>query len=163
MAGLLLLLPIIGITVGVVSSSKDKRQPAGNGQVQGAEVVSAKPDFGTIKPTTIDNQATDIKYDGTKKVASFNDVIENVPITVSQQPLPSSFQEDPTAKVAELAKQINANDKISTSDVTAYSGISAKGPQTVVFTKNDLLIFIYADKKINTLTWSKYIESMRLK
>ena len=157
---ILVALPIIAISVGALTSRGDTT--ATNGQVEGAQTsVSAQPDFATLKPTTVENQATEPKYDGTKKVASYNDVLDNVPITISQQPLPTGFQSDPTGKVADLAKQINANDKISTSDTTAYSGLSAKGPQTIVFTKNDLLVFIYADKKINTLSWSKYIESMR--
>lgn len=154
-------LPLVLIGFGVMNHIT---KPKSNPSVQGATAqASTKPDFSTLKPTTTDNQATTIKYDTTKKVASYNDVLNDVPITVSQQPLPSGFVSDPTGKVADLAKQINANDKISTSDTTAYAGLSIKGPQTVVFTKNDLLIFIYADKKIDVLTWTKYIESMQTK
>ena len=161
-SAVLVCLPLIAISLGLVLNRNAR--PTTKGEVNGAQTTTTtKPDFSTIKPTTVDNQATDIKYDGTKKVASYNDVLDDVPITVSQQPLPSGFQSDPTGKVADLAKQINANDKISTSDTTAYAGLSIKGPQTVVFTKNDLLIFIYADKKIDVLTWTKYIESMRTK
>lgn len=128
--------------------------------VLGQTTVAAKPDFSILKPTTTENQATEPKYDTKKKVVSYNDILADVPITVSQQPLPSAFIADPTGQVEKLAKQINANDKISTSDTTAYAGISIKGPQTVVFTKNDLLIFIIANKKIDTLDWIKYIEKM---
>ncbi len=156
----LLAIPLLVLSIGLFahnSATKDSKKT----DVLGQKTVAAKPDFSTIKPTTTENQATALKYDASKKVATFNDVLASVPITVSQQPLPSDFKSDPTGKVENLAKQFNANDKISVSDATAFSGISIKGPQTVIFTKNDLLVFIFADKKIDTLTWSKYIESMR--
>lgn len=155
----LLVIPIAVLTGGVLIHSlkgSDKKT-----DVLGTQTTAdAKPDFSVLKPMATGTEATSIRYDGTKKVASYNDVLDTVPITISQQPLPDNFKSDPTAKVEEFAKQINATDKISTGDVTAFSGVSAKGPQTVVFTKNDLLIFIYADKKIDTLKWSKYIEGM---
>lgn len=158
--GALLVLPLCFMLVAsfthVAKNSESTKKP----EVQG-KTVAAKPDFNTLKPTTSDNQATETKYDATKKVASYNDVLKDVPITVSQQPLPAKFVKDPTGEIANLAKEINANDKISTSDATAYAGISIKGPQTVVFTKNDLLVFILADKKIDQLAWADYIEKMQ--
>lgn len=155
----LVALPIIAISIGFVIQTQNKQ--GGETAVLGQTAVAAKPDFATIKPTTTDNQATPLKYEADKKLASYNDVLNNTPITVSQQLLPSEFKANPTTSVENLAKQMNANDKISASDATAFAGVSIKGPQTVVFTKNDLLIFIIADKKIDVLTWSKYIESMR--
>jgi hypothetical protein len=155
----LLVLPLLILGVGLFAHQATKKDGKKT-VVLGQKTVVAKPDFTTIKPTTIENQATELKFDASKKVASFNDVLSNVPITVSQQPLPSDFKSDPTGKVESLAKQFNANDKMSVSDATAFSGISIKGPQTVIFTKDDLLVFIIADKKIDTLIWEKYIESM---
>lgn len=157
--GVLMLLPLLAIGTGTLLQAT--KQTDKKTEVLGQKTVAAKPDFSTIKPTTTDNQATELRYDTEKKLASYNDVLDNVAITVSQQPLPASFKDSPTTSVENLAKQMNANDKISTSDTTAFAGISIKGPQTVVFTKNDLLIFIIADKKIDTLKWSKYIESMQ--
>ena len=155
----LVLLPIFAISAGFIIQATKKTD--GKTDVLGQKTVAAKPDFSTLKPTTTENQATALKYDTERKLASYNDVLNNIPITVSQQPLPAGFKASPTTSVENLAKQMNANDKISASDTTAFAGVSIKGPQTVVFTKNDLLIFIIADKKIDVLTWSKYIESMR--
>lgn len=156
----LLLLPFCLITVASFINNNDAKPTTKKPEVQG-RTVAAKPDFNTLKPTTTDNKATEARYDTTKKVASYNDVLKDVPITVSQQPLPEKFIKDPTGEVASLAKEINANDKISTSDATAYAGVSIKGPQTVVFTKNDLLVFIIADKKIDQLAWADYIEKLQ--
>jgi|GEM_PF-3475312 len=157
-SAVLMLLPIVASSAGLVMHS---RQTGKGTDVLGQKTAVAKPDFATIKPTTTENQATALKYDTEKKLASYNDVLGDVAITVSQQPLPEGFKADPTISVENLAKQMNATDKISASDTTAFAGVSIKGPQTVIFTKNDLLIFIIADKKIDVLTWSKYIESMR--
>lgn len=159
-AAALLMLPVCLIVLASVFGGNGGKGETKKPEVQG-KTVATKPDFSTLKPTTRDNQATETKYDSTKKVASYNDVLKDVPITVSQQPLPAKFAKDPTSEVANLAKEINANDKISTSDATAYAGVSIKGPQTVVFTKNDLLVFIIADKKIDQLAWADYIEKMQ--
>lgn len=156
---LLLLLPLGFLGLSIAKNLNKPQQQTASPEVKG-QTEEAKPDFAIMRPTTEDNQATTPKYDTTKKVVSYNDILADVPITVSQQPLPTAFTTDPTGQVEKLAKQINANDKISTSDTTAYAGISIKGPQTVVFTKNDLLVFIIANKKIDTIDWIKYIEKM---
>lgn len=152
-------IPVLFIGLGLLVGNHQPSTSEGKPKVAGE--VAVKPDFTTLKPTTTENQATGIKYDTTKKVASYNDVLDGIAITVSQQPMPSKFVGDPTGEVEKLAKQINANDKISTSTLTAFAGISIKGPQTVLFAKNDLLIFIFADKKIDTLKWIDYIDSMQ--
>jgi len=159
-AGVFLMIPITVLVGGIIIHSLQGNDGKKTDVLGTQTSVAAKPDFNVLKPKTTETQATSVKYDTAKKVASYNDVLDEVPITVSQQPLPDSFKSDPTAKVEEFAKQINATDKISTGDATAFSGVSAKGPQTIVFTKNDLLVFIYADKKIDTLSWSKYIANM---
>lgn len=156
---LLLLLPLGFLGLSIAKNFNKPQQQTTLPEVKG-QTEEAKPDFAIMRPTTEDNQATTPKFDATKKVVSYNDILADVPITVSQQPLPTAFTTDPTGQVEKLAKQINANDKISTSDTTAYAGISIKGPQTVVFTKNDLLVFIIANKKIDTIDWIKYIEKM---
>lgn len=93
-------------------------------------------------------------------VFAYADQIDNVPITVSQQPLPASFKNDIDTQVAELAKKFNATDKITAGDTTVYVGTSAKGPQSTIFTKNNLLILIRTQKKIADASWARYVESL---
>lgn len=93
-------------------------------------------------------------------VFAFADHIGNVRITVSQQPLPKSFEGDIADSVAEAAKQFGANDTIKMGDVTAYIGTSIKGPQSVVLTKSALLLLIRSDSKISDDEWARYIQTL---
>lgn len=93
-------------------------------------------------------------------VYAYADTIGGVVISVSQQPLPKSFVGDIDNQVAELAKKFNASDKITAGDTKAYIGTSSKGPQSVIFTKDNLLILIKSQKKLNNKTWTKYIASL---
>jgi hypothetical protein len=93
-------------------------------------------------------------------VFSYNDSIEDIAISVSQQPLPKSFEGDTGNRVAELAKQNNATTEISVNNTKVYIGASAKGPQSVIFVKDNLLIFIKSQEKISNDSWSKYIQNL---
>lgn len=89
-------------------------------------------------------------------VYAYSDTLDNVSISVSQQPLPPSFN----GNVAELAKKFNATDKVDANGTDVYIGTSAKGPQSTIFTKNGLLILIKSQKSIDDKAWAYYIESL---
>lgn len=89
-------------------------------------------------------------------VFAYTDTIDGVPISVSEQPLPQSFKNNTADQVADLAKKFNATDKIDASSLDVYIGTSAKGPQSVIFAKNNLLVLIKSAKKISDTSWAKY-------
>lgn len=89
-------------------------------------------------------------------VFAYTDMIDGVPISVSEQPLPQSFKNDTTGQVADLAKKFNATDKVAASSLDVYIGTSAKGPQSVIFAKNNLLVLIKSEKKVSDTSWAKY-------
>lgn len=98
---------------------------------------------------------------GSTPVFAFVDTIEKVSVSVSEQPLPASFRDDVDAQVAQLAKAYNATDKIEADDGTkVYVGTSVKGPQSVIFTKKNLLILIKSEKEIDNTAWSGYATSL---
>lgn len=96
----------------------------------------------------------------TEPVFAYNDTLAGVSISVSQQPLPKAFEGDEEAQVSELAKQYGATTQISAGDTKVHIGISSQGPQSVIFVKNNLLILIKSQQKIDNKDWSKYIESL---
>jgi hypothetical protein len=81
-----------------------------------------------------------VSPEGTTPVYAYNDTLTDIAISVSEQPLPDSFKTDSVAKVSELAKSYNASATLAIGDVTIYIGTSAKGPQSVIFTKSNLLV-----------------------
>lgn len=97
---------------------------------------------------------------GNDPVYAYVDSINGVAITVSQQTLPKSLQQDTDAKVAELAKAYSATNKIAAGEVSVYIGTNAKGPQSVIFTKEGLLIMIKSKGTIKESDWATYIQSL---
>ena len=94
-------------------------------------------------------------------VFAYGDSIENIPINVSQQPLPDDMRTSPAAKIADLAEKFNATNKVAAGDTTIYIGTSAKGPQSVLLTKNNLLILMKSEKKIADNDWAAYAASLK--
>lgn len=90
----------------------------------------------------------------------YTDTINNVAIKVSQQQLPKDFQANTNEKVAELAKGYNATTKLTVGGLPVYLGTSAKGPQSVIFSRDNLLLFIMSERKISTEAWTAYISSL---
>jgi len=97
----------------------------------------------------------------TEPVFAYTDTIDGVSVSVSQQPLPESFKADVTGKVSELAEKFNATKKITADAVTVYLGTSAQGPQSAIFTKDNLLILIKSQENIKDDAWANYIKSLR--
>lgn len=93
-------------------------------------------------------------------VYAYSDKIGDVPISVSQQELPKSFASNPTEQITELAKKFNATTKIDAGDTLVYVGTSAKGPQSALLTKKNLLILIKSQKKVDDKDWAQYVKSL---
>lgn len=94
-------------------------------------------------------------------VFAYGDSIENIPINVSQQPLPDGMRTNPLAQLSDLAEKFNATDKVAAGDTTIYIGTSAKGPQSVLLTKNNLLILMKSEQKIADSDWATYAASLK--
>lgn len=93
-------------------------------------------------------------------VFAYSDKIGDVPISVSEQPLPASFKTNVDDQIAELAKKFNATTKIDASGTKVYIGTSAKGPQSAILTKNGLLVLIKSENKVDEKDWTAYIKSL---
>ncbi len=94
-------------------------------------------------------------------VYAYADNIAGVPVTVSEQPIPDTFKDSIDSSVETLAKSYSANRSISAGNVTVYIGTSAKGPQSIIFVKNNTLILIKSTSALNDGQWSGYIESLQ--
>lgn len=130
------------------------------------EQGSVKPSFDTVLPNGKTNDQvgdwTLVSPENNDPVYAYSDMIDGVGIIVSQQIVPESFGDDVIGKVEEMAKQFNATTKIQTDNgQTFYIGMSAKGPQWVILTKDNLLVLIKSDNKIPETGWKKYISSLR--
>lgn len=94
-------------------------------------------------------------------VYAFVDKIGEIPINLSQQPLPKEFETNTNEQIATLASDFRAENKLTIGSTTVYIGTSGKGPQSVIFAKNNLLILIKSSVQISNEKWTDYINSLQ--
>lgn len=126
--------------------------------------VTEQPLFSTIIPkdTTIAQLGgwNRVSPQNSEPVYAYTDEINGVPIIVSQQALPAPFKGNESNAIAELAAQYSATDEITADSTKIYIGTSSKGPQSLIFTKNDLLILIKSEQKVDNKEWSNYVNAL---
>ncbi len=144
------------LIAGGIALTLTAHHPKGTTGVLGE--VSQTPDYKYILPSGAADKK--VAYNAQRKVVSFTDTVGGVAVTVSQQPLPESFKKDPDDATKKLAEGFSATDVISTSTPTAYLGTSVKGPQTVIFHKGDVLVFIQSVSNIDKHDWAEYITKL---
>lgn len=122
------------------------------------------PDYKTVLPggKTIDSLGgwQRVSPPEGDPVFAYTDTIDGIYVSVSQQPLPDSFKNNASSEVEALAKKFNATTQFRAGSTKVYIGTSAKGPQSVIFTKDSLLILIKSREKIEEKSWVTYIESL---
>lgn len=91
---------------------------------------------------------------------AFVDHIGTVQINVSQQILPESFRSTPEDSLRTLAESFDARETIKAGDTTVYIGTSTKGPQSIIFAKNNLLVLIKSSSRIAEPLWTNYIKDL---
>lgn len=95
-------------------------------------------------------------------VFAYVDRVGDIQLNISQQQLPENLRVNTGQRVAELAAGFAANEKLVTEDgVEAYLGTSIRGPQSVILTKNGLLILIKSSGKLTNEQWVEYIGLLR--
>ncbi len=154
----LIALPAFLITFGALTHKAGTKKPA----VQG-ETKVAIADFQTVTPDgDITNTTSQkITYDPSKKVASFTDKINGYEVTVSMQKLPDTFKPNIAEKVKGVADQFSATTVLTVDNGSAFLGTSAKGPQSVVGYRGDLLVFMKSEVKIDAKAWTEYFNSLK--
>lgn len=154
--GIILLILAVGATITVYLMSQSQ-QPIGES--------ASTPQFSTILPEGKSINSLGgwdrISPPESDPVYAYADNIKGIPISVSQQQLPSSFKNAVDESITNLAKQYNASKKIDAKGTTVFIGTSTKGPQSVIFTKNNLLILIKSQKEISDADWTQYIASLK--
>ena len=122
------------------------------------------PNYDIVLPqrTSIDSLGgwQRVSPNGSEPVFSYNDTIESVAISVSQQPLPPSFVGNVGAEVKRLADSYSATTMVEAGGTQVYIGRSAKGPQSVIFAKNNTLVLIKSQKTITQAQWVSYINNL---
>jgi hypothetical protein len=147
------------------STSSRESQRTNTSSASGS-LVKGTPDFKTLLPTgkSIDSLGgwTRVSPPDRNAVFAFKDSINSTSVIVSEQPLPKEFDDnDKNDHIAELAKGYHADRFVTASGNTkVFIGTSAKGPQSIILTKNNLLVLIKSQAVISDDTWIQYVNSL---
>ncbi|MDB5160558.1 MAG: hypothetical protein JWO99_821 [Candidatus Saccharibacteria bacterium] len=163
---IILAIVVVVIIGGGITATALHRNNVAKKAASDASNIITNPGYQTILP----NDKTITQLGGWQRISppnsdpvfAYSDKIDGIAISVSEQPLPISFGGDVDAQVAELAKKFNATNKVTAGDTTVYLGTSAKGPQSAIFIKINLLILIKSQDKINDDAWIKYVKSLNI-
>ena len=127
--------------------------------------MAQSPQYATILPSgkTIQQLGgwSRVSPQNSTPVYSYADTLESIVISVSQQPLPETFKSEPELQTSKLAESYSATTKFDASGTTIYLGTSASGPQSVIFTKNRLLVLIKSQNKISENAWKSYVQALK--
>jgi len=126
--------------------------------------IAQTPTYQTVTPSG--KAASSLKWQrvspaNSNPVFAYADTIDGVSVFVSQQPIPDNFQPNVDDHVAQLAAAYTATDKISAGSTPIYVGTSAQGPQSAIFSKNNLLVLIKSASKISDDAWASYVNSLQ--
>lgn len=130
-----------------------------------SQLSRGTPEYNTVLPAgkTIDQLGgwTKVSPAKTDPVFAYVDTLSGITIRVSQQQLPSAFKDDAEDQVKSLAEEFTNAQVINVGDTTVYIDQPKKGAQSVIFTKNQLLISIRASAVIDTGFWANYVSSLQ--
>ncbi len=148
----------------LLPNATDGRLGQGSSEEEQLDPVTA-PEFKTITP----NGNSIEQYGGWRRISpvsknavfAYPDTVSGVTVNVSQQPLPDDFKTETTKKMKELADGFNAKHTFRAGETLVYSGVSVEGPQSIIFTKDGVLVLMKASKALPDEKWVSYIESMK--
>lgn len=133
--------------------------------VLSASQLSQTPDFKTVLP--IDKKIEDlggwgrVSPPGGAPAFAYSDSLGGAHIVVTEQQLPDDFASDIPGHLAKTAKQFNASKKLTTTEGSdLYVGTSGNGAQSIVTSKNGLLILVRSTATISDQIWSDYVYSL---
>lgn len=128
-------------------------------------LVKGTPNYATLLPAgkTIAQLGGWTRISPTKSnpVYAFVDHTDNVQIAVSEQPIPTSFQPDPAAKIASMAQNFNATDKFEVGTTTVYIATAATNQQEVILAKDNVLVLIRSMSLLSNNQWAAYVNALR--
>jgi hypothetical protein len=128
---------------------------------EAAAKVRTEPNYEPLIPS--DTETTTKSYDGQKNVVAYNTTFSEARVTVSQQPLPANFPNDPSA-LLRAADSINAKKRVDTIKGPIFIATSdIDKSQMGLFASKTVLVFIHTDKTLDDVSWKSFIELLTQK
>lgn len=126
----------------------------------------SKPNFTPLVPqgeSQLASQNASTSFNRTQDSYTFKDLYLGVPITVSEQPMPSNSNSNITSGevIDSLVKKYSVNTEINYLGGKAYvANVSATNKQLIIFDYKGILVFIQSNMNIQDDAWVTYIDNL---
>lgn len=164
----LILLAIVSASYLVATTSKkpssDRHAPSTSEGTLPAARTDVKPSFDTLLPSgrTIEQLGGWRSASPSRKVAAYaySDHLDGAALVVTQQELPDDFKDKTDEQVKQLAHKLNNKHLIKAGATSVYLG-SDSNLQSLVFAKDDRLVFIKTTGPVSDAHWIDYITALK--
>lgn len=118
--------------------------------------------LGEVAGTGIQLEDSEVFVDESKKVLGYSTEYNGSAMTITQQPLPSSFKDDPESGLKKIADNLNADKQIETQKGPAFIATNENsGEQTAVFAGSESLVFVRsAEELVSDDDWEFFINQL---
>ena len=110
---------------------------------------------------SLSENATQPRFDQDKQITSFQDTVNGINVTVTQQALPEEFKTNTADEIKNFATSQNFKDELSVDEGVAYIGLSVNGPQSVIYQRDQTLIFLQSIEKMSNSKWTNYLNKLQ--
>lgn len=149
------------IAVVVVSAPPNKQATGVLGEVTDATPAPQKPDFTVLAPKNNATIQSKIKFDATKRVASYTDEVEGAHLVINQQKLGETELKD-SEFLRRTSLNFNLTKEVTTKKGQAFIGENKeKGNQFAFFIYNNFLFLLQSDKTLKFQSIVEYIDSLQ--
>lgn len=113
-----------------------------------------------IDRSASENGEPEYVFDNQRKVLGYSTEYNGAVITINQQALPEKFKTNP-GELEYVAKSFQATEAIDTQKGKAFIATDPKnGSQRAVFAYKEVLVFVHANKKLDSEEWKYYINQL---
>ncbi|HEX8226778.1 MAG TPA: hypothetical protein VF572_02825 [Candidatus Saccharimonadales bacterium] len=154
-------LPLAVIATAVVFAFAVQSDETANDVPQAAASARTHAEFKLLTPKV--EQASTVRYDAKRDLATYTTTFSSARLTISQQQLPATFNRDPTA-LQKTAENIRAKQRIDTKRGPLYVATNEDGKnQLGLFADKDVLLMVHSDKTLDEISWKSFIEVLEAK
>ena len=150
------------VAVAVIGAAPNKQNKGVLGEVTDIKPIAQKPDFTVLTPVA--NQPaiqSKVKFDASKKVASYVDTLEGANLVINQQKLGETELKD-TEFLRRTSIGFNLNKEVTTKKGQAFIGENKeKNTQFAFFIYNGFLFLLQSDKTLKFQSVVDYIDSLQ--
>lgn len=165
LAALIVVVGAVKLMSGSDSDNKTDEKGTLGAQVSSGSLPAETPQFELLYPqgkSEKDFKVVRVSPNTNAAAYAYVDTVESAQIKVTQQELPDRLKTDSAVELEKIAKDFQATSIIQVDDQKIYHGLNEKTQvQSLIFIKNERLVFIASPQKLSDDVWAAYYLSLQ--